>query len=305
MPNSITPSKENTGITRIGLWNSDNDSSTIIVVGAGRGGTSACAAVGSKLGLFLGNSAQSPIYEDSYLAEAIETNNWSQAKEIAFQYTAKHGTWLYKRPSSIEHLQFIKENFHNPKFIFVLRDPQATSHRVTQLTPKSNHISNLRHVLEVYYKVLDFIERHNPTGLLVSYEKLISNPSTFISELTCLSNIPDLPPHQLTEIANTIKASPKEYTNTLNTSRFIGHIDLHNSRQISGWAAERGVHSPPQIELKINRKTILTKLADLPRKDVKASGLHTNEHCGFSIDLSKINGGKNALIYLKGTDLHL
>lgn len=93
----------NKGIVIVGEPDSSKVS-PIVVIGTARGGTSMVAGVLSRLGVYMGDRANHPVYEDVRLSEAFEKKQIARFKHIVEEYSMKHTHWGWKRPSTIDHL---------------------------------------------------------------------------------------------------------------------------------------------------------------------------------------------------------
>src|SRR5690606_39609224 len=127
----------NKGITIVGVHKSETK--PITVIGTARGGTSMIAGVLTKLGVFMGDRALPPVFEDMKLSEAMESKDLKKAQRIVAKYNEKHAKWGWKRPSSIEYLDEVDNVLLSPAYIFVFKDVFSIAQR--------NSISMLSEVL--------------------------------------------------------------------------------------------------------------------------------------------------------------
>ena len=110
----------NSGICVVG--HKPKDLRPIIVVGTARSGTSMIAGSLDSLGVFMGDQAKPPVYEDVKLSDAIEAKNIQLSKEIIADYTSRKKLWGWKRPRSLNYLVGIDKLFNKPCYIFVFKD---------------------------------------------------------------------------------------------------------------------------------------------------------------------------------------
>jgi len=67
-----------------------------IVIGVGRGGTSAIAASLNTLGITLSGDFNEPIYEDIEMAKAFRSRDWRSFKRLIASYEAKYQKFAWK-----------------------------------------------------------------------------------------------------------------------------------------------------------------------------------------------------------------
>lgn len=297
----MTDCSENFGITRINDY-SVQDKATFAIIGCGRGGTSACSAALHRLGIFSGDGARPPIFEDATLGTACETSNWDQAKSIVDSYNRLYDKWTFKRPSAVGYLDELHCLLRNPFYIFVFRDPQAVATRISAAEGVS-YLDSLALVLKNYKLMLRFMKLTQAPSLAISYEKLIQNPLHFIRTFASVANLGELPSETLEEAAATISPSPLSYRSRLRNRLFIGHIDHLDEYSVSGWAAVPDSPGPATLEVYSGDSLIAEGLTDQLRPDVKASGVHSAERCGFRLTHCRtIRDTASVRVYLKGTN---
>lgn len=272
---------QNKGVIEIGEDN-HNQCKTIIIIGCARGGTSVCAGILNELGIYTGKGSTSPIFEDTYLANKIEGGDIQATKSIISKYNDEHKIWAYKRPSSLEHIEMINSLARNPFFIFIFRDIASVSIRQNDTT-ESKHIELLEQTLDTYKRIVSFIKTKEPSGLIVSYEKLITLKEPFITALTSKLNPNTFPKSDIERATKYIEPNSKEYLKTLNNSNYQGHLDYHNPTKISGWAKKKGSNRQIYVRIYINNKFYRESKASLYREDIKHAGIHPTGECGFEV----------------------
>ncbi len=295
---------ENLGTTKIGSRFKDSAPPTIIVIGCGRGGTSAISTIINELEIFTGRNSTPPTYEDANLAHALESKDLNAARNIILDYNKKHNIWAYKRPSSIEFLETIHKTFINPAYIFIFRDPQSVAFRASQ-TEQTDHLDSIQKTLLNYQRAVDFIKKHNPTGLIISYEKTVLNPQNVIQQIAELAGVPTPSSETVKRIANKVIPSPEPYIENLRTTNFIAYIDEHSTQKLTGWAAIRNSTDPCILQLRDENRVISEHTANIRRPDVKSAGVHISEVCGFSIDIAKHPNPRKLKLYLKDTEIYI
>jgi hypothetical protein len=118
--------KDNVGVNTLNGSAADLAHKTVLVLGAGRGGTSMVAGALSKLGIYMGESLSS-YYEDGVLANCLSQNDKQQAKKIIQERNDKYSMWGFKKPSL--RLWLWLNLFREPVYVVVFRDAFATANR--------------------------------------------------------------------------------------------------------------------------------------------------------------------------------
>ncbi len=252
---------------------------TIVIVGCGRSGTSMYSASLNAIGVFLGDRAKEPQFEDSRLSYAIESHKFEEARRIISEYNNRYDVWAFKRPSTKEHLDFLHESLRNPVYIFLFRDLAAIATRsVSDAEPLIKKIDqNLRD----YQRILSFIKRSNLHGFICSFEKEKEDKLELIKKLELLALKRNEAPRSRSKAIDSISTCKRKYLEDYSNALLFGYLDSASINGISGWAAKRGSSQPVQILIDINGRTVGTSEANLPRDDVLKSGVHSSALCGF------------------------
>lgn len=256
----------NKGLQIIGV--PQRESGPIVVVGVARGGTSMIAGALSKLGVYMGDQADSPVFEDVLLANAMEASDFDLARKIANGYQINHENWGWKRPSSIEYLKELDEVLMPYAYIFIFKDILSIAQR--------NRISMLEDILLSmdlaninYGKCIDFIKNKKPYGLLVSYEKNVSNSETLVNYLI---NVAQINPteYQFNSAVEFIQINPENYLDSTRITKAEGCLDEVSVDSISGWA--RYIHSikPAEVEIFLNNVLVGSVIANESREDLES-----------------------------------
>ena len=254
---------------------------TIVVLGVARGGTSMVAAVLRELGVFLGDKATAPVFEDVRLAEAIEANDPDLSRLIVNEYDAAHAIWAFKRPGLIDRLPLVSQLFRNPVYLVIFRDVLAIANR-NALSMKSDALKSMTQSLRQYEVVRNFLATTSPRALLISNEKALIHPVAFVSELVSWLRL-DVTTQQMQRAARAIVVDPPNY---LDASRlqFLGRLDKATTTHAGGWAFIKGRTGPAILEIVVNSRVLATVVADRQRPDVKGKGIHPTGFCGFRYD---------------------
>ena len=124
--------KQNSGFKTIGDVQHSAKSEQYIVVGVGRGGTTAVAASLHVLGVTvgeLGKTFSEDNYENFEMSRAFRSRDWRGLQKLITTYEEQYSKFAWKLPDSNEQLPRIHRYFSNPYYIFVYRDLFAIANR--------------------------------------------------------------------------------------------------------------------------------------------------------------------------------
>jgi hypothetical protein len=231
-----------------------------------------------KLGVFIGDQAVPPVFEDVRLATAIEANDEPATRAVIADYDSAHPIWGFKRPSLIQHLAQTVPLFRNPVFIAVFRDVLSITNR-NVLSMKSEPLKSLRQALVQYDQVCDFLESKQPSALLLSNEKALLRPDAFVDELVDWLGL-EVSAEQRKDAQDAIVVDHPQYLDA-SRLRFLGHLDKVTPAHVAGWACIRGQTGPAKLEILVNGRLFATVVASRRRQDVQRRGVHPTGMCGF------------------------
>ena len=155
---------------------------TLLVLGNGRGGTSMASGVLHHLGVFMGDDCTVPSYEDQRLTRCIMHFNARGARTVIDDYTQRHDRWGYKHPQA---LNFIRRRigwFRNPRLVIIMKDVASIAVR-HHLILEHDAVRVMDRMLGLYRTMIRFANRSRIPALIVSYEKAMIDPRTFIQAL--------------------------------------------------------------------------------------------------------------------------
>ncbi len=275
----------NNGIDYIGEKDIlDLKQKTLIVLGVGRGGTSLISGSLAHLGIFMGEEAYPPVFEDVKLATQLENKKFEDAKSTIESYNS-NDIWGFKRPSSIEYVKELHNSCKNPIYLIIFKDIFAISNRNT-ISMKFNLLDSLKSAHTSYGKILSFLSNENPNAFLFSYEKMMQDKELFVDTLIELIGTKRVTPQQKKAALNFIEPNPKGYLDTSRITKSIGKIGNIRKTRITGWGKYLNIDEPATVELYINKQFIKSYIAKDFRPHLLKSKKHPTGHCGFSFDIS-------------------
>ncbi|MBY6206126.1 MULTISPECIES: hypothetical protein [Halomonas] len=274
----------NKGIVVVGNPKSDR-TSPIIVIGTARGGTSMVAGVLARLGVYMGDRASHPVYEDVRLSSAFERNERAKARHIINEYDAKHGHWGWKRPSIIDRLSDVDTLIPNARYIFIYKDILSIAQR-NSISMLEQVTTGMERALTQYQNTLDFINRGTAHAMLVSYDKATAYPDVFLSMLEEFCSIhPSREQHD--SARSFIDPEPEDYIEATRITKSQGSLVSFDGQRVRGWAqyVHRGQHA--EVEIFIGERSIGVVTAN---EADPGCGAPDNLACGFSFTLPKDEG---------------
>jgi hypothetical protein len=260
---------------------------TLIVLGAPRGGTSAIASILQELGVFLGDNATAPVYEDLELASRLEREGEESASAKIEDYNQRHKVWGYKRPGLAFTIDQHHKLFRNPIYLAVFRDLFATANR----NLISSHIKNplvekMQRIQGSYAHILSFLDQQQPCMLACSYEKLLLNPAGYVDFLLEQAGL-SVSAEQRAAAIRCIEPQPISYLQHARADRCHGAIDGIEAGHVRGWAryCSRFVRRPVELDVMLEQVKIGRCTANLPQFKNCSFDEDPADACAFEFEL--------------------
>lgn len=254
---------------------------TLIVVGVARGGTTMVASVLRALGVHMGDKLSS-VVEDLEVSRPMEAHDLPALREIVSRRNQAHAVWGFKRPGAVSYAHRYESELRNPEYVVVFRDPLAIANR-NQLSVKQELLSGLADAARRTTELVEFIGSLRRRTLLLSYEKALLEPEHMVEAVARFVGNSDHKAQQ--QALRTIRPGNKEYLEQSRSHRSHGRLEKIDGRQVCGWAMIHGASVPVEVEVRVNKKSVLTVTASRPRPDLKKRGVHATGACGFVAEL--------------------
>ncbi|MEJ5992456.1 sulfotransferase [Ramlibacter sp. PS3R-8] len=259
---------------------SDSTSKAVVVVGVARGGTSMVAGSMMHLGVFMGDRANPPVFEDMRLSTAFEQKDWEAAKAVAAAYSGSHAVWGWKRPWSVDHLDDVHRVLDAPRYIFVYKDVMSIAQRNT-ISMLSDLLPGMDKAMQQYAKTLAFLRARPVRAMLVSYEKAMADPAHFVRELARFCGV-EPREEQLDAAQAFIQPNPEHYLDVSRITKAQGRLGGIANGKMYGWARMLHSKKPASVDLFVNGDKVGTVVADQPRPDLMQ---RFNQACAYSFQL--------------------
>lgn len=174
--------------TTITLFEENSTSSekkTFIIFGIGRGGTTMVAGVAKLCGLDIGRDLPVNLEDNDFNLQVLSKIGMEKPiSHIITSLEQRNKTkdiWGWKFPRAIAYLDQVHQYIVNPHLILVSRDPIATATReILAGTPK---LKAIEIILRLQLRNLELVKKWEAPTLVVSYEKSISYPDEFVTNL--------------------------------------------------------------------------------------------------------------------------
>lgn len=259
---------------------------TIIVVGVARSGTSVLSGVLHHLGVFMGDKAVEPVYEDVRLAGAFESNQLDEAKTIIQEYNEHHSTWGLKRPGSLIYLEPLLKLTRNPVCLFVFRDIFAIANR-NRISAGVDIVRGLEMALNHYRQMVDFLKTQNPCAVMFSYEKAFEFKEEWVNLLVESLGIPATA-QQKKEALDFITRNSEDYLKNTRPVKILGYVEEINPTRILGWARNLESYDPAEVILYVNNKRTLSVQADKPHQELSLNQTKSNCNVAFEFNVEGV-----------------
>ena len=153
----------------------------VLITGLGRSGTSAVASIFHHIGFFLGTEANAPIYEDILLRAALSEGRIEDILSSLSNDSERYPLFAWKDPKLFsDAVSKLIDSLNNDwLLVLVFRDPVAIAlRRVYQENAAFLHY--LDRAVHFQNKLARFANKSNKPLLLISYEKLLTQPERVI-----------------------------------------------------------------------------------------------------------------------------
>ena len=274
----MTEALINKGVAAIGQPRTEN--SPIVVVGTARGGTSMLAGALAKLGVFMGERAVPPVYEDVHLSTAFEDRDHDQVSRIVNEYGKNYARWGWKRPSAIAYLDDVERLLPEPSYIFIFKDIFSIAQR-NSISMLSEFLPGMEKALDQYCLALKFLRQNTPPALMVSYDKAVSYPEHLVDTLIQTYRI-KATEQQRKEAIDFIRPNPMDYLDASRITKAQGRLGGVSQRKIFGWARYIHAKKTAEVEIFLNEKSIGVTLANCPSDELLEK---FGEPCAYSYEL--------------------
>jgi hypothetical protein len=272
---------------------------TIIVTGVARGGTSMLAQALDRLGLFLGDSRDSVVVEDTEILDALQNTDMGRLEAIIADRNQRFARWGFKVPNIHKLLPAADQRrFRNPRYVVAFRDPLAIARR-NELSMRQDAVKAIREAGENIMNLTSYVCTLTAPVMLISYEKALQNAEYMIKMMSAFCG---LRPREEQEAAALAAITPNGFdyiaATQLAQSAFKGTIDKMKGNILRGWCCHRDSERIVEIEVFVDGRPVGVYPAEDYREDLANAAIGSGCHA-FNVDLTPFNIGPSNIISVR------
>ena len=257
---------------------------TLVVTGVARSGTSMVARVLDGAGVFMGKHLDDVVFEDLDFATLFSQASIDHdvLTRMLRDRNRAYPVWGFKRPHLHMHREARIGLFRNPSVIVMVRDPVAVAER-NAIAEQLDVVQTLSMATLDLQQMMQFVEALTCPVLLVSYEKALRQPDSFVARLLefCGLDVPVAKQARLTALVEPDRPAYIESARRI----YEGYVDEIQDTILIGWAHQRGVDLPVTVTVFRDDEAVRIGVADQYRGDLADCGIGDGRH-GFAIDLA-------------------
>ncbi len=256
-----------------------------VVLGGARSGTSLIAGTLHHLGVYMGDKATPPVFEDVHLSGALESRNLDLVRQTVHNYSEIYSNWGFKRPNAIDYFKLLESELPERRYIFVFRDILATANR-NRLSVGLDIVKGLNRALDDNGTLVRRLQSTSSAWMLCSYDKILRRPEEFVKTVIGYANLQP-GDNQVRKALEFIRPDPVDYIDSSRNTRAMGKLDRVSAQLVAGWAKYVNRDIDPVVELIVNDELVDRQKATELREDIKNASRHPTGCCGFRFRLSE------------------
>ena len=270
--------------------------STIVVTGVARGGTSMLAQVLGQLGLFLGDTCDRVVVEDTEILGALQTSDMGSLEGIIADRNQRFAKWGFKVPNLHNFLPATDaRRFRNPRYIVVFRDPLAVARRM-ELSEHYDAAGAIREAGAEVMKLTSYVCALAAPALLISYEKALQNAEYVIEAMSAFCGLTPSDEQKAAALA-TIAPNGLDYILTTHLA-CRGTIDNISGNILRGWCRYHDTTDVVEIEVFADEEIIGVFPSGDYREDLLDAAIGLGYHA-FNVDLTAFNIHSSTVISVR------
>ena len=302
---------------------------TVVVLGVARGGTSIVAGALHHLGVWMGEDARDPVYEDHRMSEALQSGSWKRVREVVARNDDRHEVWGFKRPDVVRDARDLgwlrhparalqrlspdadaiaQYNFsrfvaglRRPLFVIPFKDVFSVANR-NRISMNLDLVDNMAEAVRHYRSIVRLIRRSSPNALLISADKAVERRDELVDQLVDFIQLTPSASQQQAAL-DFVTRDPRSYLVQAKTGSCVGFLDRVDEDAVSGWAHHRAHERPVTVVLRIDGEEVARTCADVFRQDLLDQARHSTGRAGFAFtnfDASLLREGAEVRVYVDG-----
>jgi hypothetical protein len=136
----------------------------------------------------MGHSIDEAVFEDIDMAHALESGELAKLETLIENRNRSHNVWGFKRPAAFKIMDSYVHLFRNPCFIITYRDPLAIAKR-NEISMRLKFAGALLEASNQLSLLTKFALQLRQPAMLISYEKALLDPKSFINNLAEFSSV--------------------------------------------------------------------------------------------------------------------
>jgi hypothetical protein len=241
------------------------------------------------LGLFLGDSRDPVVVEDTEILRALQQSDMEVLQRIISDRNQRFANWGFKVPNLHYFLPAEERwRFRNPRYIIVFRDPLAIARR-NELSMREDTVKALQDAGRSIMKLTEYACSLEAPTLLISYEKALQCGELIVEEVGSFCK---LTPNEEQKVAALRAIAPNPFGYIWSTQLVYrgikGTIDNIAGNILRGWCSYRDSADAVEIEVLVDEQRIGVFEAKDFRSDLRDAGIQLGNHA-FNVDLSRFN----------------
>ena len=263
-------------------------------MGVARSGTSMVAMVLKELGVNIGENLDPVNFEDQDILDLFRKDfSEDKLRRLVRQRNQSSSFWGWKMPDSFRWKSMIEKELNNPQFVVIFRDLLAVSLR-NEFVFDGNFKDYLLQAQARQTQLIRFISKTQSECLLLSYEKVLQNPDSFVTTLIDFFGLREVSEAQKKRASSLVVPNRPQYVLAASGKPSLpikhsirGYLNYPGNGVITGWLRDESL---PERQLDVSifagDQQIITLPADQFRKDLYELGMGTGNY-GFRIDLKE------------------
>ena len=279
-----------------GHRSADDGERTILVTGVARSGTTMVAHTLRAAGLFMGSDIDDLVQEDREFLDCIKSGDEARIRRMILARNTIHATWGAKIPSLHLYLRVGDlRGFRNPYLVVLVRDLVAVAKR-NVISEFRGELDALQDALDGVYSMLGFVRHAQCPTLLLSYEKALGAPESFIDVLFDFCGLPVSGGRRGAALA---MVRPNDPAYVAGARRPLnGRVEGIAEGHLYGWCHQIDSLDPLSLDILIDGRHAMTVVANVYREDLLLSGIGNGNH-GFFVSIDALGASPDAVISVR------
>jgi hypothetical protein len=236
------------------------------------------------------------VQEDRAFVDCVKAGDEARLRRMIVARNTEHATWGAKLPSLQAYLHVgALRRFRNPHLIVVVRDLVAVAKR-NVISEFRGELDALQDALDGLYSTLGFVRHARCPTLLLSYEKALGGPESFIDTLFHFCGLAVSDAQREAALA-TVRPNDPAYVAGARRP-LTGCVDGIAEGHLYGWCHQIGSLDPLPLDILIDGRRAMAVIANMYREDLLLSGIGNGNH-GFFVPVDALGASPGAVIAVR------